>query len=127
MHSSMILQAFSDIRSLKVEFFDLKEAVKSGQPVIFWHSFNYQFYTGYELSLENKGSNIAVGHPDPSAPETDRKAFWGMLSNSYFVEWNGKIFPSEDLWPEGYSLWIGDDLPDRYKLGFDFHLIKEGN
>lgn len=122
MHVHHILEHFAVCRQLNVSPFDLRLAIASDKPVYFWHTFNGVTYTGYQLLPTNSfGSNIAIGHDSAKDQLTRKKHIArGMLCPSFFLEHDGKLYPSDRIWPEDLVLWIGDGLEQRYRLDLVF-------
>lgn len=101
-------------RDLKVEVFDLKAALESDKPVIFWHTTNGRTYCGYQLhNTDVTGGNVCFTRiPDLNPHKKIPKG----LSDFYFVEWDGLIAGCVELWLDDTVRWLGDMELQRYQI-----------
>lgn len=116
-----ILTQLAVARKLKIEAFDLTEAMQSKHPVYFWHSFNGLNYSAYELLSSNSfNSNIAIGLAEHEDRIKKGGYFLGLVNRFYFVEHNGLITNSSVIWPDNLVLWLGDAYTWGYRLQLQF-------
>ncbi|MNC33407.1 hypothetical protein D3C87_1128550 [compost metagenome] len=98
--------------------FELRAALDSDKPVIFWHTSNGIDYLGYELlPTDGFGSHVPFGHLHDKIERYVASGKVHGICNSFFLEYDGVLVKATDIWPVELVAYLGDGMVDRYRVG----------
>jgi hypothetical protein len=118
-----ILMHMALVRGLRLcrvstQRFDLKTALDSDKPVIFWHTSNGIDYLGYELLTTDRfNSHVPFGHLHSKIECYHGGYRVHGICGSFFLEYGGVLVKATEIWPVDLIAYLGDGLVDRYRVG----------